>query len=323
MSGTGWNQGWGPQDDDVSIATIHRAMELGINWVDTAATYGIGHSEEVVGRAIARLPTALRPLVFTKCGVVRDPSRPDASAIRTLRPESIRAEVDGSLRRLGIERIDLLQFHWPDESGTPVEDSWGAMAELIEEGKVRAAGISNFSIELMTQCHEIRPIDCVQPGLSLIHRQALADVIPWARDHGVSVIVYSPLRSGLLTDDLTATDVAAFDPSDWRRSHPDFTSPAIERNLTFRDALRPIAERHQTSVASVAISWALAAPGVTGVIAGARAPGELDAWAHAGSIELIDQDLGRIERSLRETGAGDGPIGADHGARSGTPTTTA
>jgi aryl-alcohol dehydrogenase-like predicted oxidoreductase len=251
----------------------------------------------------------VRPLVFTKCGVLRDPSRPEAPAIRTLEPASIRAEVDGSLRRLGVERIDLLQFHWPDESGTPIQESWGTMTDLIGEGKVRAAGISNFPIELMAKCHQIRPIDCVQPGLSLIHRQALADVVPWARDHGMSVLVYSPLRSGLLTDELTKTDVAMFDASDWRRTHADFNPPAIERNLRLRDALRPIAQRHEASVSSIAISWALTAPGVTGVIAGARSPSELDAWAHSGAIVLTAQDLAEVERALLRTGAGEGPIG--------------
>ena len=310
MSGTAWNQGWGPQDDAVSIATLERAVDLGINWIDTAATYGIGHSETVVGEALARMSPTRRPYVFTKCGVVRDAGHPDAPAIRTLRPQAIRAEVEGSLRRLRIERIDLLQFHWPDETGTPIEESWGTMAELIREGKVRAAGVSNFSIELMERCHRVRPIDCVQPGLSLIHREALGDVIPWARDHRVSVIVYSPLRSGLLTDALSQKDIAAFDPSDWRRSHPDFTSPAVERNLALRDALRPVGARHRASVAGIAIAWALAVSGVTAVIAGARAPEELDAWADAGSISLGAEDLTEIARALQETEAGSGPIGA-------------
>ena len=307
MSGTGWNQGWGPQDDAVSIATIHRAVELGINWIDTAATYGIGHAEEVVGRAIATLPRAIRPLIFTKCGVVRNPSRPDAPAIRTLAPSSIRAEVDGSLRRLGIERIDLLQFHWPDEVGTPVEESWGTMVDLIGEGKVRAAGVSNFPIESMERFHKARRIDSVQPGLSLIHRQSLSDVIPWARDRGVAVIVFSPLRSGLLTDNFGAADVAEFAATDWRRTHPDFMPPALDRNLALRDALRPIAQRHETSTSSIAIAWALASPGVTGVIAGARGPHELDAWSNAGELVLSEQDLVESELALKATGAGDGP----------------
>jgi aryl-alcohol dehydrogenase-like predicted oxidoreductase len=308
MSGTGWNQGWGDQDDEVSIATIRRALDLGINWIDTAATYGIGHSEEVVGRAIA--PLTDKPLVFTKCGVVRDPLRPQQAPIRSLAPASIRAEVEGSLRRLGVERLDLLQFHFPDEVGTPVEESWATMAELIDEGKVRAAGLSNFPIELMQACQRIRPVDCVQPGLSLIHRESLAETLPWCAANGISAIVFSPLRSGLLTDSFQAADVAAFDESDWRREHADFTPPALPRNIALRDALVPVAARWDGSVSSVALAWALAQPGVTGVIAGARAPHELEAWVGAASIELDQPSLAEIRAALRGTGAGHGPIDA-------------
>jgi aryl-alcohol dehydrogenase-like predicted oxidoreductase len=308
MSGTGWNQGWGPQDDTVSIATIHRAVERGINWVDTAATYGIGHAEEVVGAAVRSLPAADRPFVFSKCGVIRDASDPHAPAIRTLAPASIRAEVEGSLRRLGVDRIDMLQFHWPDETGTPIEESWRTMADLIEEGKVGAAGLSNFSVDLMERCHRIRLVDGIQPGLSLIHRAALADVIPWANQNGVSAIVFSPLRSGLLTDAITLSDIEAFDSSDWRRTHPDFQSPAVDRNLTLRDLLRPIARRHETSVSSIAIAWALSMQGVTATIAGAREPREIDAWSDAGSLALSEADRKEIASALLVSGAGEGPV---------------
>src|SRR5262245_19138546 len=217
IGGGGWAFGWGPQDDAQSIATIRHAAERGINWIDTAAVYGLGHSEEVVRRALAEVPAGERPYVFTKCGMVWDEDDRMASPRQVLRPESIRRECEASLRRLGVERIDLYQFHWPDESGTPVEDSWAEMVRLVDEGKVRAAGVSNFDVALLERCESIRHVDSLQPPFSLIRRRAAETEIPWCAAHGTGVIVYSPMQSGILTDRFTEERVRSFPEDDWRR----------------------------------------------------------------------------------------------------------
>jgi aryl-alcohol dehydrogenase-like predicted oxidoreductase len=200
IGGGGWSFGWGPQDDKASQDTMRHAIEIGINWIDTAAVYGLGHSEEVVGRFLRSLPPSERPFIFTKCGLVWDERNRMQEPKRVLKPESIRAECEASLRRLGVERIDLYQFHWPDETGTPVEDSWAEMLRLIEEGKVRLAGVSNFDVGLLDRCAAIRHVDSLQPPFSLIHRDAAAHQIPWCEAHKTGVICYSPMQSGLLTD---------------------------------------------------------------------------------------------------------------------------
>src|SRR5438270_2299743 len=244
IGGGGWAYGCGNQDDADSIAAIRHAVRRGINWIDTAAIYGLGHSEEVVGRALREIPAAEHPYVFTKGGMVPDRSRPLEEPQRNLRPESIRKEIEASLRRLGVERIDLYQFHWPDAVGTAVEDSWGEMARLIDEGKVRAGGVSNFDVRLLERAERIRHVDSLQPPFSLIRRQAGADVIPWSAAHGAGVIVYSPMQSGILTDGFTRERVERMEKDDWRRRNAEFRDPLLGRNLALRDALRPIAERH-------------------------------------------------------------------------------
>jgi aryl-alcohol dehydrogenase-like predicted oxidoreductase len=186
--GGGWAYGWGPQDDTASIASIRYALERGVNWIDTAAVYGLGHSEEVLRRALHDAAPRERPYVFTKCGMVWDEQNPSAAPRQVLRPESIRAECEASLRRLGVERIDLYQIHWPDQSGTPVEESWATMVRLVDEGKVRAIGVSNFGVDLLERCEAIRHVDSLQPPLSLIRRQALEAEIPWCAAHGTGVI---------------------------------------------------------------------------------------------------------------------------------------
>src|SRR5216683_490897 len=198
---------WGPQDDAESIAAMRRALELGINWIDTAAIYGHGHSEEVVGRLLRALPAGERPLVFTKCGIVWDDRNPAAEARWVLEPKSIRREAEDSLRRLGVERIDLYQFHRPDQTGTPIEDSWATMLRLVEEGKVRTAGVSNFAVGLLARCEALRHVDSLQPPFSLIRREAATNEIPWCAAHATGVIVYSPMQSGLLTDSFRAAQV--------------------------------------------------------------------------------------------------------------------
>ena len=305
--GGGWSFGWGPQDDSHSIAAMRRALELGINWIDTAGVYGLGHSEEVVGRLLRDLPVSDRPLVFTKCGLTWDATNPMQVAKRILKPENIRRDCEASLRRLGVERIDLFQFHWPDESGTRVEESWGAMVRLTEEGKIRAAGVSNFSVELLERCEAVHHVDSLQPPFSLINRAAAEQLLPWCRSHGTGVICYSPMQSGILTDSFTAQRVARMAADDWRRRGAEFQEPNLSRNLALRDSLRPIAARHSVPVSSVAIAWTLCWPGITGAIVGARTPAQVDGWIAGASVELDNKDLEEIAAAIAKTKAGAGP----------------
>jgi aryl-alcohol dehydrogenase-like predicted oxidoreductase len=315
VGGGGWSFGWGPQDDAESLATMRHALELGVNWIDTAAVYGLGHSEEVVGRLLREIPSGRRPFIFTKCGMVWDERDPMKGPEHVLKPDSIRRECEASLRRLGVERIDLYQFHWPDETGTRVEDSWATMAKLVEEGKVRAAGVSNFDVTLLDRCEGIRHVDSLQPPFSLINRRAAEREIPWCESHGTGVICYSPMQSGLLTDSFTADRVAALAEDDWRRRASEFQQPNLGRNLWLRDALRSIARRHGTSVSAIAIAWTLAWPGVTGAIVGARTPKQVDGWIRAASIALTEPDLDEIAAAIRRTGAGVGPARPPTAAR--------
>jgi aryl-alcohol dehydrogenase-like predicted oxidoreductase len=309
VGGGGWAYGWGPQEDSQSVAAIRHAVSLGVNWIDTAAIYGLGHSEEVVGRALREMPASERPFVFTKCGLVPYPERPYQEPDRDLRPESIRREVEASLRRLGVDRIDLYQFHWPDHLGTPIEDSWHAMARLVEEGKVRAVGVSNFDIALLRRAESVRHVDSLQPPFSLIRRAAAADVIPWSSANETGVIVYSPMQSGLLTDTFSVRRIAAMGDDDWRRLSTEFAEPNLSRNIALRDALRPIAKRHGVTVSAVAVAWTLTWPGVTGAIVGARSPEQVDGWIAAGSLALDGRDLAQIVEALQRSSAGSGPIG--------------
>jgi aryl-alcohol dehydrogenase-like predicted oxidoreductase len=297
---------WGPQDDGESVAAIRRALEHGLSWIDTAAVYGHGHSEEVVAEALRGV--AERPLVFTKCGIVWHDRR-DGAGVPNLRPQEVRRGCEESLRRLGVERLDLLQFHAPDwRSGTAVEDSWGAMADLVREGKVRWAGVSNFDVTLLERCEPILHVDSLQPPFNAIDRAAAAELLPWCEANGTGVIVYGPMMAGLLTERFSHERVAALDPSDWRRSLTGvFAEPALSRNLALRDALVPIAARHGTSVAAAAVAWTLAWPGVTGAIVGARSPGQVDGWVDAARIALEPEDLDEIAAAIRSTGAGAGP----------------
>ncbi|MEO8562111.1 MAG: aldo/keto reductase [bacterium] len=306
--GGGWAFGWGPQDDDASVAAMRHALERGVNWIDTAAVYGLGHSEEVVGRLLRDVPPSERPLVFTKCGLAWDEKDRQATPKRVLKPDAIRAECEASLRRLGVERIDLYQFHWPDETGTPVEDSWAAMARLVDEGKVRAIGVSNFSIELLERCEAVRHVDSLQPPFSLVRRAAAERELPWCASHGTGVIVYSPMQSGILTDQFSMTRMVSLALDDWRRGAAEFLSPRLERNLALRDALRPIAARHGATVSDVAIAWTLAWPGISGAIVGARSPEQVDGWVDAPTLTLTPDDLAEIAAALVATEAGKGPM---------------
>lgn len=307
IGGGGWAFSWGPQDDAESIATMRHALELGINWIDTAAVYGLGHSEEVVGKLLRELPPSEHPLVFTKCGLTWDADKPMEVAKRILKPETIRRECEASLRRLGIERIDLYQFHWPDESGTPIEDSWGTMVKLIEEGKIRAAGVSNFNVDLLERCERIRHVDSLQPPFSMINRAAGEKLLPWCKNQNTGVICYSPMQSGILTDSFSAERVAKLASDDWRRRGPEFQEPKLNRNIALRDALRPIAARHGVSVSSVAIAWTLSWPGLSGAIVGARTPVQVDGWIQASNLQLAHDDLAEIAAAIAKTQAGAGP----------------
>jgi aryl-alcohol dehydrogenase-like predicted oxidoreductase len=296
--------GWGPQDDDESLAALHRAFDSGVNWVDTAAVYGLGHSEEVVGQAVREHGGEL--LVFTKCGRPWY-GRPGNEPTYDLRPETIRFELEQSLKRLGLDHVDLYQFHWPDsETGTAVEDSWATMAELVAEGKVRWAGVSNFDVGLLERCQRVSHVDSLQPPYSLLNRRAAADVIPWCAANGTGVICYSPLASGLLTGGFDAERARDLPADDWRRDSANFNPPRLERNLALARRLEPVAERHGVPVAAVAIAWVLATPGVTGAIVGARRPSQVDGWLPAGNLRLDEADLAELARAVEETGAGRG-----------------
>lgn len=292
---------WGEQDDRATIAAIHRAVDRGVSWIDTAPAYGFGHSESVVGQALQRLSAADRPLVFTKCGrrpvPLDNPNRIETD----LRPESIRGEVEESSRRLGTEVIDLLQIHWPpaDDNRTQIEEAWGTLARLRDEGKVRFIGVCNFDVEQLKIAESIRHVDSLQHRLSLIHPEAAADLLPWCAANGTGVIVYSPMGSGLLTERMSATRLAAM-RDDWRLNSADFLPPRLERNLALRDALIPIAQRTGVQTGAVAVAWTLAQPGVTGAIVGARSPEQVDGWLPAVSVQLTEADLAEIDRARTE-----------------------
>jgi aryl-alcohol dehydrogenase-like predicted oxidoreductase len=307
IGGGGWAFAWGNQDDTESVAAIRHAVESGINWIDTAAAYGLGHSEEIVAAALAGLPAADWPYVFTKGGLVGDPADRAAPPRRAGAPASLRAEVEASLRRLNVERIDLYQMHWPAEDGTPLPEYWQVFLDLKREGKIRAAGLSNHGTRQLATAEGIGHVDAIQPQFSLIHRDAAGDVLPWAHEHEAGAIVYSPMASGLLTGAFTAERAARLEPGDWRAGHPDFTGRALSANLALAAALRPVAERHGVSPGAVAIAWTLAFPGVTGAIVGARRPGQVDGWLPAATLELTEDDLADIAAAVHLTGAGTGP----------------
>jgi aryl-alcohol dehydrogenase-like predicted oxidoreductase len=311
MGGADWASGLGAQDDRDSIAAIRRAVELGVNWIDTAAVYGLGHAEEVVGRAVREIADADRPFVFTKGGLVWDEDDHMADPRRSIAPDSLRRECEESLRRLQVDCIDLYQLHWPDDFGVPVEDSWQTMLDLRREGKVRAIGVSNFDVALLERCEVLGHVDCEQPPFSLIDRAAAAEVIPWCEANGTGVIVYSPMQSGLLSGRFTRERAESLPGNDFRTQIPWFSEPELSRGLALQDALRPIAERHGVSVAAIAIAAVAAWPGVTGAIAGARSADQVDGWVAAGTLALTDDDVTDIRAALASTRAGTGPTYPD------------
>jgi len=289
IGGGGYDWGWGTQDDDDSIAAIHRALELGVNWIDTAAQYGFGHSEQVVGRALAGLDR--RPYVFTKGGL---PEGPHHTTTHSLRRDSLRHELEGSLSRLGVDAVDLYQIHWPipDEE---LEEGWSTLVELKDEGLVRHIGVSNLSVEQLRRIQQIAPVETLQPPYSLIARQAEDEILPFAERQGIGVIVYSPMGSGLLTGAMTRERLAALPDDDWRRYDPRFQEPRLSHDLELVGRMRTVAERHGVSVGSVAVAWTLRNPAVDGAIVGFRHPEQVDPIVDATNLELTDDDLAEIE----------------------------
>jgi aryl-alcohol dehydrogenase-like predicted oxidoreductase len=289
IGGGGWEFGWGPQQDDESIAAIHRALDLGVNWIDTAAAYGFGRSEQIVGRALQGLSE--RPYVFTKCSLLDDGTR---HVRHSLKRDSILREAEGSLRRLGADAIDLYQIHWPipDED---LEEGWAAMAELKERGLVRHIGVSNFSASQLRRIQPVAPVETIQPPYSLIDRAAEAEILPLAQRDGTGVIVYSPMGSGLLTGGITRDRIAAMPGDDWRKTDPRFTEPQLSRHLALAARLQAVAARHGSTPGAVAAAWTLRNPAVDGAIAGFRRPAQVDPILDAAGLDLTSQDMTDIE----------------------------
>jgi len=293
IGGPGWAFGWGPQDDEASIATIHRALEHGVNWIDTAAAYGLGHSEELVATALQRW-SGSRPYVFTKCGLVWDEN---GDVSRNLRPDSIRRECEESLRRLRVDAIDLYQIHWPTGDEREDEQGWRAMEDLRRAGKVRWIGVSNWNASHLRLTQAIAPVTSLQPPYSLIRRGVEKEILPYCEEHGIGVIAYSPMGSGLLTGAMTLDRVSQLPASDWRRDDADFREPRLSRTLALVEQLRAIGARHGRSPAEVAIAWTLRDPVVTGAIVGGRTPQQVDGIIGAATFRLSDTELDEIERA--------------------------
>ena len=288
IGGSGWEFGWGEQDDKQSVAAIHRALELGINWIDTAAVYGMGHSEKVVALAL-RSWSGPRPYVFTKGGLRWDEQ---GYVHRSLNPASIRQECEDSLRRLNVDVIDLYQIHWPTEE---LEEGWTAMARLQKEGKVRWIGVSNFNVEEMRRAQEIAPITSLQPPYSLVHREIEQKILPYCRSEKLGVIVYSPMASGLLTGAMTRERADALPSSDWRSRDAEFQEPRLSKNLALVERLRRVGERHGRSPGQIAIAWALRNPTVTGAIVGARNAKQVEGNVGAADLSLANEEIAEIE----------------------------
>jgi aryl-alcohol dehydrogenase-like predicted oxidoreductase len=289
IGGGEWEFGWGPQDDDESIAAIHRALELGVNWIDTAAAYGFGRSEEVVGRALEGL--ANRPYVFTKCSLLEGPGR---TVAHSLKRDSIRREAETSLARLKVDAIDLYQIHWPDPE-EDIEEGWAAMKELKDEGLVRHIGVSNFSAEQMRRVQSIAPVETLQPPYALIGRDVEPEVLPFAEREGIGVIVYSPMGSGLLTGKMTRERIDGMADDDWRKQDARFREPQLSDHLATAARVGAVADRLGVSPGAVAIAWTLRNPAVDAAIVGMRRPDQVDELLAAAALELSDADAAELE----------------------------
>jgi aryl-alcohol dehydrogenase-like predicted oxidoreductase len=298
IGGSGWQFAWGSQDDNDSIAAIHRSLELGVNWIDTAAVYGLGHSEEVVAKALKSW-TGARPYIFTKCGLRWD-SRGQVQKV--LKAESIRGEVEDSLRRLGVDVIDLYQIHWPPDPDSPeLEEGWQTMADLKREGKVRWIGVSNFDVQQLQRAAAIAPVTSLQPRYSLVHREVEGEILPYCERQGIGVIVYSPMASGLLTGAMTRERISKLPKDDWRKGHADFNEPNLSRNLALVERVQQIAKHHGRSPGEVAIAWTLKNPAVTGAIVGARNAKQAEGVMRAGDLNLSGDEVLEIAEFFAET----------------------
>ena len=306
FGGANWGYAIGEQDDAVSVKTIRHCFDMGVNWVDTAPVYGYGHSEAVIGRALREMPAGQRPYVFTKCGSVFDEAEPSRALPFCGRPESIRREVEASLRRLGVEHIDLYQMHHVPNDGSQLEDYWLTMHDLKREGKVRAVGLSNHDTPRLEAAAKLGVIDTLQMHFSAIQRDLAAKEMSFCHANNVGLLVYSPMQSGLLSGRFSPDKRASLS-RDVRVTFPDFNGDQLSRNLALADALRPIAERYGVSVAAVAVAWTLAWPGVTGAIVGARSPEQADEWVAAGALNLQPQDMLEIRAAILRTKVGRGP----------------
>jgi aryl-alcohol dehydrogenase-like predicted oxidoreductase len=298
IGGGNWEFSWGPQDDNESIAAIHRALDLGVNWIDTAAIYGLGHSEEVVGRAL-KSHSGTQPLVFTKCSMRW---HEDRTIYRSLKANSIAEELEGSLRRLGVETIDLYQIHWPNPD-EELEEGWEALTQLREQGKIRWIGVSNFSIDQMKRAQQIAPVTSLQPPYSMLRRAVEAEILPFAQASGIGVINYSPMLSGLLAGTMSAERIANLPAEDWRRKNVEFNEPRLSRNLHLVDLLREIGSGHGVSPGVVAVAWTLHHPAVTAAIVGGRNGKQVEGVSAALEFRLSGEEYERINTYLASNSA--------------------
>jgi aryl-alcohol dehydrogenase-like predicted oxidoreductase len=289
IGGGGWEFGWGPQDDEQSITAIHRALEQGINWVDTAAAYGFGRSERIVGRALEGIDE--RPYVFTKCSLLEGPDR---RVVHSLKRDSILREADASLQRLAVDAIDLYQIHWPIPP-EDIEEAWGALAELKARGFVRHIGVSNFDVDQLRRIQQIAPVESLQPQYSLIERAVERELLPFAEREGIGVIVYSPMGSGMLTGRMTRERIENLADDDWRKRDERFNEPQLSPNLELVARLTAVADRHDTTPGAVAVAWTLRHPAVDGAIVGFRRPDQVDPILAAAKLALTDHDIAEIE----------------------------
>ncbi|GHO70730.1 oxidoreductase [Ktedonobacter sp. SOSP1-52] len=291
MGGGGWDAGWGSQDDQESITTIKRGLDLGINWIDTAAVYGLGHSEEVVGKAIKGRE---RPLIFTKCSLVWDEKRQISNSLKA---NSIKREAEASLKRLGVDYIDLYQIHWPNPE-PDIEEGWSKLAELKREGKVRHIGVSNFNVEQMQRAERIAPVETLQPPYSLLSPDVERELLPYCEKNDIGVIVYSPMASGLLTGRMTKERIEQMPDDDWRKNADNFKEPALSRNLELAHMLQEIGQAHNVTAGVVAVAWTLRNPAVTAAIVGSRRPAQIEDMVAAAEYRLSDSELHDLEKFM-------------------------
>jgi aryl-alcohol dehydrogenase-like predicted oxidoreductase len=294
LGGGGWEFGWGPQNDDDSIKAIHHALDLGINWIDTAAVYGLGHSEEIVAKVLKGISN--RPYVFTKCSLVWNKKR---KVSNSLKADSLRRECEASLKRLQVDTIDLYQVHWPDPE-KDIEEGWSTLAELQKEGKLRFIGVSNFNVEQIKRAEKIAPVSTLQPPYSMLRPAVEKEILPYCTEHNIGVISYSPMVSGLLAGTMTRERIKNFPKDDWRRGAREFQEPRLSINLQLVELLREIGSRHNVSPGVVAIAWVLRNPDVTASIVGARNPQQVDGFITAGEFRLNNEELKEIENFILE-----------------------